>query len=173
MSQHNLMLRTIIDSVVSLVESVFVYDLGSPGFNLTVGICAFTWILVARVFMAVFSSKRGIVAAICGLAVPVALGLFAYGLAKLQVVPLVKQDWADSVIPWVAFGLLVYLAILVFVKHIWDLSAGACIVIYLIATSAAIGAYFGAEVTMGVVDFGEQQIEQRDQRTKEKIDSLL
>jgi hypothetical protein len=94
-------------------------------------------------------------------------------LAKLQVVPLVKQDWADSVIPWVAFGLLVYLVILVFVKRIWDLSAGACIVIYLIATSAAIGAYFGAEVTMGVVDFGEQQIEQRDQRTKEKIDSLL
>ena len=164
---------SVVDSVVSLVESVFAYEVGDPGFNITVGISVFAWVLVARIFMAMFPTKRGIIAAFFAFAVPMAFGLLAYGLAETHLVPLLDQNWTVRAVPWIAFGLLTFLSILVFAKRIWSLSVGVSIFIYIVATSAAIGAYFGAQVTMGVIDFGGRQVEQREQRTQDGLDSIL
>lgn len=147
--------------------------MGTASFNIMVGICVLTWVLVARIFMAMFSTKRGIIAAFFAFVVPVSLGLLAYGMAELHAVPMVDQDWANPVIPWVAFGLFLTLAVIVIVKRILDLSVGISIFIYIVATAAAVGAYFGAQVTMGVIEFGEEKMEQRDQRVKDEIDELF
>ena len=168
-----LMSMPVIDSAVRLIESVFSHDLGTPGFNIMVGVCALTSVLVARVFMAMFSTKRGIFAAFFALMIPTCLGLIAYAMADLHLVPLIDQDWAGSVIPWIGFALFVVLSVLVIGRRIWVLSGGVSIFIYIVAMAAAIGAYFGVQVTMGVIEFGEEQVEQRDQRTKEGIDQLL
>ena len=163
----------VIDSAVSLIETILSHEVGTPGFNIIVGICVVTWVLVARIFMAMFSTKRGIFAAFFAFVVPVGIGLLAYGLADLHAVPMVEYDWAGSVVPWVGFGLFLFLAVLVIGKRIWDLSAGVSIIIYIVATAAAVGAYFGAQVTMGVIEFGKEQVEQRDKRVNEEIDQLL
>lgn len=162
-----------IDSAVHLIETVFAYDVGTPGFNIMLGVCALTWVMVARVFMALFSTKRGIIAAFFALAVPMCIGLLAYGMAELHAVPLIEQDWARSVIPWASFGLFVFISVVVIARRIWDLSVGVSILIYIVATAAGIGAYFGAQVTMGVIEFGEEQMEQRDQRVKDEIEKLM
>ncbi len=163
----------VIDSALRLIETVLAYDIGTPGFNIMVGFCALTWVLVARVFMAIFSSKRGIFAAFFGLGLPLGMGLVAYGMAELHAVPLVNQDWAGTAIPWMGLVLFVILAVLVIGRRIWGLSAGVSIFIYIVATTAAIAAYFGAQVTMGVIELGEEQVEQRDQRMQDGIDQLL
>jgi len=123
--------------------------------------------------MAMFSTKRGIFAAFFAFVLPFAIGLFAYGIAELHAVPMVDQDWAAPIIPWFGFGLLVFLSVWVIAKRILDLSAGVSIFIYIVATSAAIGAYFGAQVVLGVVEYGEEQVEQRGQRVNDELDSLL
>ncbi len=156
-----------------MIESLFGYEVGDPILNITVGVCLLTWVLIARVFMAMFPTKRGIIAAFLSLAVPLLIGLLAYGMAELHIVPMVEADWADPVLPWVGFAFFLLFAIILIAKRILDLSAGVAIFIYIVATSASIGAYFGVQVTTGVIEFGEEQVEQRDQRVNDEIDSLL
>ncbi|MGZ0657117.1 hypothetical protein ACWPKO_04425 [Coraliomargarita sp. W4R53] len=163
----------VIDSVMRLIEATFGYSVGTSGFNIMLGVCFFAWVLVARVFMALFSSNRGILAAFLAFALPVGLGLLAYGMAELHLVPLVDRGWLATALPGVAFGLMLLLAVLVIVRRIFALSSGVSLFIYLVATSAAIGAYFGAQVTMGVIEYGENQVEQRDQRVTEELDQLF
>jgi hypothetical protein len=162
-----------IDSAVRLVESIFAHEVGTTGFNIIVGVCVLTWVLVARVFMAMFDSKRGIIAAFFALIVPLALGLIAYGMAELHAVPLAEYKWVSRVIPWTGFGLFLLLAVVVIARRIWALSAGVSLFIYLVASGAAIGAYFGVQVIINVVDFGEEQMQQRDQRVNDELDQLL
>ena len=177
-STYMTMPMQVIDSVLRLIESIFGYSVGTSGFNMMLGVCLFTWVLVARVFMALFSSSRGIFAAFFALVFPVGLGLLAYGMAALNLVPRVERTWLTSVVPAAAipslvFGLMVLLAVLVIARRIFALSAGVSLFIYLVASSAAIGAYFGAQVTMGVIEYGENQVEQRDQRVNEELDQLF
>jgi len=162
-----------IESVIRMLEALLGYEVGTPLFNVTVGVSLLAWVIVARVFMAMFSTKRGIFAAFFALAVPLLIGLLAYGMAELHAVPLVEADWAPAALPWVGFGLFLFLAVLVLAKRILDLPAGVTVFVYIVATSAAIGAYFGTQVTMGVIEYGEQQVEERDKRVKDELDSLL
>lgn len=163
----------VIDSVVRLLEAVFTYEMGSPLFNVMLGVCGLAWVIVARIFMAMFPTKRGIFAAFFAFIVPLLIGCIAYGVAELHVVPLVQADWAGDVLPWVGFGLFLFLAVILIAKRIMDLSAGVAIFVYIVATAAAVGAYFGAQVTIGVIEYGEGQVEQREQRVKDELDSLF
>lgn len=163
----------VIDSALRLLEAVFGYEAGDSLFNISVGLCVLAWILVARVFMAMFSTKRGIIAAFFALIVPLMIGLLAYAMAELHMVPRVDAVWAPAVLPWVGFGLFVLASVLVFSKRILDLSAGVTVFVCLVATAAAIGMHFATQITMGVIEYGEEQVEQREQRVNEGLDSLL
>ncbi|MDQ8195430.1 hypothetical protein QEH59_13420 [Coraliomargarita sp. SDUM461004] len=168
------MVNEVIESILRLIEAVFGYSIGEPDFNIVVGICVFAWVLAARAFMAIFSSKRGILAAFFAFAIPVTIGLVGYAMAELYVVPLMKSyGWRIFALPSAVFALFVFLSILLLAKRVWALSAGVSLFIYVVATAAAIGAYFGTEVTLGVIEYGENQMEQRDQRVKSEIDALL
>lgn len=163
----------VIDSVLRLLERVFGYEAGEPLFNLSVGLCLLAWVLVARIFMAMFSTKRGIVAAFFALILPLAIGLVAYAMAELQAVPRVKADWAVGVLPWAGFGVFMLASVLAFARRILDLSAGVTVFVWIVATAAAVGMYFAVQITIGVIEYGEEQVEQREQRVNQGLDSLL
>ncbi len=163
----------VIESVVSLLNEVFPYEIGSPLFNIMLGVPFLAWLVAARVFMAMFGSKRGIFAAFFALALPLGIALLAYGMAELHAVPLLEYDWAPDYIPWAGFGLFVFLSVIVFAKRFFDVSTGVAVFIYLVATAAALGAYWGAQVTIGVIEAGGDQVELRERRVKDEIDSLL
>lgn len=163
----------LLESVVSMLEVIFDAELGDPVFNAIVGVCCFTWVLIARVFMTMFPTKRGIFAVVLALALSLGLGLLGYSLTEIQMVPLVQTDWARGLLPWMGFGLSVLLSILLVARRILGVSTGVAVFIYIVATTAAVGAYFGAQVTIGLIEYGEEKVEQREQRVKEDLDSLL
>ncbi|WPJ94490.1 hypothetical protein SH580_13725 [Coraliomargarita algicola] len=169
------MSKEVFESILRLVEAIFGYSVGEPDFNIVFGVCLFAWVLAARVFMAIFSSKRGIIAAFFAFALPLGIGLLGYAMAERFVVPQVSQvgGWTVYAIPSVICALFVFLSVLVIAKRIWALSAGVSIFIYIVATAAAIGVYFGAQVTLGVIEYGEEQMEQRERRVNSELDSLL
>lgn len=162
-----------IDLVLHFIEVLFGYGIGSTGFNIIVGVCALTWVVVARIFMAMFSSKRGLFAAFLVLVLSFAIGLVAYAMAALYLVPVLEHNWAAEYIPKIFFGVVVVLTLHAIGKRIWELSTGVSLFIYIVATAAAVGAYFGTQVTLGVIEFGEEQVEQRDQRVKDDLEALF
>lgn len=163
----------VIESVIRMLEELIGYEVGDPLFNLTVGVSLLAWLIVVRIFMAMFTTKRGIFAAFFALMVPLLISLLAFATVELHAVPLVEADWAPTVLPWVGFGLFLFGSILVIAKRILDLSAGVTVFVYIVATAAAVGAYFGTQVTVGVIEYGEKQMEQRDKQVKDELDSLL
>jgi hypothetical protein len=123
--------------------------------------------------MAMFGSKRGIIAAFFALVIPMSIALIVYGATELYAVPVIKQDWLASIISSLSFGLFLFLSLILLGRRCWRLTSGVSIFIYLVATAAAVGAYFGAQVILGVIEFGEDQVEQRDQRMTEEMNELL
>lgn len=97
----------VIDSSVQLIEELFSSKVGTPEFSMTVGICALVWVLVTRVLLGMFSSKRGILASGLALVVPLSIGLIAHGMAGLHLVPLVEIDWAAKWLPIAALVLFI------------------------------------------------------------------
>jgi hypothetical protein len=167
------MLPSFVEVIIDLVESVLSYAPGSSIFNLVLGVCVFAWVIAARIFMGLFSSRRGLLAAFLALLVTLSVGLIAYGLIEVYVVPSLELARAGALLPSVGFWLFVFLATQTLGRRILDLSTGVTVFIYLVATAAAIGAYWGAQVTMGLIEYGEGQVEQREQRVNEGIETLL
>ncbi len=163
------------ESILRLVEAIFGYTAGEPDFNIVLGVCIFAWVLAARIFMAIFSSKRGIFSAFFAFAIPMLLGLMGYAMAELFIVPLVSKGagWSIYAIPSAIWVLFIFLSIVVFAKRIWALPSGVSLFIYIVATAAAIGVYFGAQVTLGVIEYGEGQLEQRDRSVKSDLESFM
>jgi hypothetical protein len=160
-----------LDAVIHLLEMIFGYEVGGPLFNIVLAVCVLVWVFVGRIFMAMFSSSRGIIAALLALLLPFLLGVLAYVMAEVHLVSLIEQDWLSSVAPWASFGLAILIGICVFSRRIWKLSSGVSIFVYMVATLAGIGAYFGTQVTLGVIEYGEGQVEQREQRLNREFDS--
>lgn len=163
----------VIDSAVGFLEQIFSYEMGTPGFYLSFGACVLVWLVVARILMSMFSSQRGILAAICAFVVTFAIGLLAYGMTELHLVPMVEVDWAADWLPLVGLVLFVFLAALVIAKRIMDINGPLAVFIFIVSTGAAVGAYFGVQVTMGVIEYGEGQVEQREERVNKDIDAIL
>lgn len=164
------MSSAVLDVVVHLLEMIFGYEVGSPLFNIILGVCVFIWVMVGRIFMAMFSSPRGIISAFFALMLPFLLGVIAYAVAEVHLVPLIEQDWLALLTPWASLVIAVFLAISIVSRRIWRLSSGVSVFIYIVATLAGIGAYFGAQVTIGVIEYGEGQVEQREQRLNYELE---
>lgn len=54
-----------------------------------------------------------------------------------------------------------------------DVSGVLAVFIFIIATGASVGGYFGVQVTMGVIKYGEGQVEQREERVNKDLDAIL
>lgn len=166
----------VIDPVSRLLEQLFAYDIGTPGFNLTLGVCAVFWIAVTRFLMSMFSSQRGIFAAALALFVPFAIGLLAYGMTEVYLAPMVEVDWVADWLPMAVLFIFVLLSVLVIARRIIDVSGALAVFIFIVSIAASIGGYFGVQVTMGVIEYDEGQVEQREKREKrvnKEIDAIL
>jgi hypothetical protein len=86
---------------------------------------------------------------------------------------MIESDWVEDWLPLVGLVLFVFLSALVIAKRIMDTNGPLVIFIFIVATGAAVGAYFGVQVTMGVIEYGEGQVEQREERVNKDIDAIL
>ena len=163
----------VIESVKGFLEQLFAYEIGTSAFYLIVGVCVLVWVVVARIFMSMFSSQRGIFAAFMSFIVTCAIGLIAYGMTEIHLVPAVEVDWAADWLPLAGLVMFVFLSVLFLAKRILDVNGPLAVFIYLVATGSAVGAYFGVQVTMGVIEYGEEQVEQREERVNKEIDAIL
>lgn len=160
------------ESTVQVLESIFPYESGTPMFNVTVGVCLLAWVVGARLFMALCASKRGVLSAFIGLIVPAVIGLVAYNLTLQYAVPSLTFEWAESVLPWAAFGVFLLLSIAVISSRIFALSSLSAIIIYVVATAGAVGAFFFTQVAMGFLEVGGGQVERKEEKQND-LESLL
>jgi hypothetical protein len=166
------MLNSIIDGALELPLSIFP-ELGSAEFNIVFFSCLATWILVARVFMGLLKSRRGFLSALIALVVPLFLGLLAYSLSTLYLLPLIGQDWAAEFLPLAMFALVSILAALVTSKWVFGLEGSSGVVVFLFASAAAVGAFFISETVLATLDQGSEQIKMREERKESTLDQIL
>lgn len=163
----------VIEPIRELVSALIGYELGSKQFYTVVLSSLLSWLVVARIITSTLKSQRGIVAGFLALGFPLFIGLLAYGLAATQVVPKFDPSWAK---PYLAYGMGAVFALLTIVtisKRLLSLSGFATIIVFLFASAAAFCAYFAVGVGLKTLEQGEQQIKQREERTKKEIDSVL
>ncbi|MGB0408364.1 MAG: hypothetical protein ACPG3X_07170 [Opitutales bacterium] len=165
--------QELIDSVLGFIEAVVAYERGTKEFYIVLAASILSWVLVARLFMGLLRSSRGFISAFMALVVPLFLGLLAYGLTQWQVVPMVEAEWAEAYLPLGALVLVFFLMFIICSKCIFALSGAMSIFIFVLASAAAVGAYFGACVALETLEKGGQQIKQREERTNKAIDSVL
>lgn len=163
---------SLVASVVDLLENAFGYEAGSPGFNLAMGLSVGAWVIAARIFMVMLSTSRGIVAAFLACIVSLAAGLFGYVGVELYVLPYIEADWGARILPIAGLSLSVLVSIFVVTKRILNVSAGITIFIYIVATMVAVCAHFGMQISTGLMDAGGGQVEERERRVQEEMDSI-
>lgn len=167
------MLDSLLVPILDLIASWTHYQLGSYAFYLVVGSSLVMWVVVARVFMGLLKSGRGLLMAGLSLTIPMFLGFLTYGLSVWQLVPLIGTDWAGRYLGLILGGLMALLAVLLISKRMLSLSIFNTILVFFLASLAATAAYFGAGVVLQMLGEGRGQIQQREERTKNKIESML
>ncbi|HKK19285.1 MAG TPA: hypothetical protein VJ952_11445 [Opitutales bacterium] len=165
--------REIIDSALELISSFIRYELGSAQFYVVLAACVIAWLIVARILMGLLKSDRGFMAALLALALPLFFGLLAYGVVDWQVVARIEGDWAEKYLPPAGFGLVALLVILVLSSRVFVVNGFVAVFIFAFASAAAVGAYFAAEIALETLEKGSEQIEQREERSRETIESVL
>lgn len=65
------------------------------------------------------------------------------------------------------------LSMIVLTRKLWELTFGVCLFIFIASAVASIGSYFAVQVTLGVLEYGEEKVEQRDKRVKDDLGQLL
>lgn len=164
--------NSFIGAILELLESTFGYAVGAPEFNLALGVSMAAWVFAARLFMVMFSTRRGIVAAFLACVVSLVAGLCGYVGVEHYVLPLIEANWADVALPIAGLFGCILLSVLAVTKQILKLSAGGTIFIYVVATMVAVCAHFGVQIALGLVDAGSGQVEQREQRMQERLESI-
>jgi hypothetical protein len=94
-------------------------------------------------------------------------------VAELYFLPLFKADWGAGAVPIAGLSIFVLASIFVVTKRILGVSAGVAIFIYIVATMVAVCAHFGMQISTGLMDAGGGQVEQRERRVQEGMDSIF
>lgn len=141
-------------------------------FYLALAVSVATWIIAARLFMVMCSTNRGFIAATLACAVSLAAGLLGYVVVEQYILPEMKADWAPEVLPLTGMFVSILISILLVTKRFLNMNAFGTLFIYIVATMVAACALFGVRVATGLMDAGSDQVEQRDKRLKEDLDSI-
>ncbi len=162
---------SLVKAVVESLEALFGHEVGSFSFYVLLGGSLAGWIVVARLLMGMLSTDRGIFAALLACLISFALGVLAFGALELYVAPQVEGEWAPFWLPMVGTILVVILSALFLGKRILKMSTGGTFFVYLAATGAAVCAFYLATVSLGLVESGSGQVEEREQRIQRELDS--
>lgn len=167
------MLKELTDPILDLFSSLIHYEVGSTQYYTLLCVSVVAWLVVARVFMGLFQSDRGFMGAFAALALPLILGLLAYGLVDSKVVSQIEADWAQQYLALGALAAVAILAILLLSKRFIQLSSVTTFIIFIFASTVAVGVFYATTVTLETLEKGGDQIKQREERTKQEIDSVL
>ena len=154
--------QELIDALLEPISFLIQYEIGSSEFLIVLVATLAVWIVVARVFMGLLDSDRGILAAVLTLAIPLLSGLFSYGLVEWQIVPMIEAEWAQSYLA-VAMSVTVALVIIIFaVKRLTGLSRLASVFVILFASTAAILMSIGTSTVIDALQKGSEKIKERE-----------
>lgn len=162
----------LVNAFLDLLRQLLGAEPGTARFSLLLGVSLAGAVVVARLFLGVLGSPRGIVAAAFGLAVPVALGIFAHVLAEVYAVPLMREGWAARYLPPVAAGCLALAGLEFFSRRFLDLGGLRVLVVFGFAAAGAYGAFEATRYLHDAVLKGESGIEGREERLKEEINGV-
>ena len=162
----------LVEPVLKLLEQMIGHAAGSREFYLTLGITIAAWVIAVRVCMAMVSTPRGIVAAFFACLVSLSAGLVGYAMVEQYVLAKFESDWAAGVLPLAGLFVFVLASVMVVTKRLLKLSFGGTIFIYIAAAMVATCAYFGVQVVIGLLDAGSAQVEQRELRVKEELETI-
>ncbi|TVP78269.1 MAG: hypothetical protein EA353_08680 [Puniceicoccaceae bacterium] len=163
------------EGMAGLLKGALGYELGSLEFNIMLVVCLATWVIVARVFMTMFSTKRGFLAAFLACVISLTAGIVGYMVAEFYLIPGIAADWADEVVQVLPLaGLVGFILLSVFflTGRILKLSVGSTLFVYIVATTVSACAYFGVKVGLGVMETGGTTLEQREQRMQRELESM-
>ncbi|MGJ8653931.1 MAG: hypothetical protein ACSHX8_11700 [Opitutaceae bacterium] len=166
------MIAPILDSLVSLLNTVLGHEVGTDPFYIVFGITVFAVFFVARLLVALFGSDKGFIQTSFGMLLPVVFGLTAYVLIEVYAVPMVDESWASLYLPGAGFVLLVVGGIIVFTTRLFDRGFGGALFIFVISAIAGVGAWVCSGIVADYVEQSGSEMEQRQERLKDDIDGI-
>jgi hypothetical protein len=166
------MSEPIINAFLSLLALVFGSEPGTNEFYLFAGVTTFSFLVVARFVTVLFKGARGLMGTVVAMALPVLLGAVAYVMIEVYALPQIDVEPAPMYLPWVGFGILLLGTVLVISRRILSLNFGLCVIIFIFASAAAAGAFYGTQMLIDLMDQGGDRIEQRDERLKEEMEGI-
>ncbi len=147
----------------ALLESVFGGEIGSERFSIMLSLPLFGSLVVAWFLSKVFGSKKGMVGAIIGIVLPLAVGIVAYSITTVFIVPEMSQPWAKDYLAWIVFGLLVLVSVVALSRFVWDVGAIAAVIVVVFALAAGALAYFTIDSMMDLSDQADGTVQDRKQ----------
>lgn len=166
------MIDPILDSLVSLLNTVFGHEVGSNPFYTVFGMTVFAVLIVARLLVALFGSGKGIIVTSLGILLPIVFGLMAYVMIEIHVVPSIEAEWAPLYLPWAGFGLLVLGGIVVFTRRLFGKGLFMTLFIFVISMAAGVGAWVCSGIVTDYVGFSGSEIEQRQERLEDDLEGM-
>ena len=132
----------------ALLEFVFGGEIGSERFAVMLSIPLFGSLIVAWFLSKAFGSKKGILGAMIALVLPLLVGIAAYSVATVFIVPEIGQAWATDYLGLIILVLFVFLTVVVLSKRVWDIGAFAAVIVIVFALSAGSIGYFAIDSMM-------------------------
>jgi len=163
------MLKPILDALLAFLEVVFPFEAGTSGFYIVLGCALGGMLIVARLLSGVFSRSKGIVITAFAVLIPVLLAALGYVSIELYALPEIKADWAERYLPWATFGMVFVLAGMLISSKLWGFSKVAAVIVLVLAGLAGMCLQYGVQMVMGVVDAGENQVEERERVLDESL----
>ena len=161
----------IIESLLAFLVMVFRYEIGTTEFYIAVGATLVGVLVVARLLAGLLGSSKGIFVAAFAVLSPLFLGAMGYVAVELYVLPQIEADWAATYLPWSVFGVLVFLVALILSSKLWGIGKGSAVMTLILAGVAGLGAQYGAQLVIDVIDSGSSQVEKRDERLNREIET--
>ena len=163
------MLEPILDALLAFLEVVFPYEAGTSEFYIVLGCAIGGMLIVARLLAGVFSSSKGIVVTFFAVMIPWLLAALGYVSIELYALPEINADWAEQYLPWATFGIVFVLAGMFVSSKLWDFSKVPAVIALVLAGLAGMCLQYAAQLVMGVVDAGGNQVEKRERVLDESI----
>ncbi len=160
----------IIEALLAFLTMVFAHEVGTSEFYVVFGCTLLGVVVVARLLAGVFKSPKGIFVAVFAVALPFIVGAVGYVSVELYALPQIEADWAAAYLPWSVFGIVVFVAALLLSAKLWGIGKGVSVFILILSGLAGMGAHYGAQLMLGIMDTGTSQIEQREERLNLEIE---
>ncbi len=157
------------ESLLSLLSTVFGHEVGSHEFNIVCAVSLCVMFLTARILVGLFGSKSGIIRCSLGMALPLVIGCLAYAMVEVNLVPELDAEWA-SLLPWMAFGLIAFGAILVLTRRLFGFGFVFSLFLYCMSAAFGFGGFIGSQAVVDVMDRSHEQLEEREDLIHQKIE---